>query len=490
VSDLIQPAAPAPPEAPPTVEAVLIHGFATTALDLRPLGEAFAAAGIACSYVELDGHDGRGDLATATVDGWLEQVDEAVCAAERNGRAVYLVGFSFGASLALRVAADHDVAGVLGISTFVAPRKPRLAKLALRFRRFPPVGTRRPRVSARQTRKELKWTPTIPTSAVAQVIERAPELSTIPRDRRVLLVHSVNDPVADYSAVVDAVQSATSDDVRLISLAGLAHFIQFDISPHALCRAALAHFDPSLEGPDVDSPSWVENVKQREEEVRHWANVLSVLFGGFLTLFGTLLRATLPDVTAHKPMAPYLLFGYALLVSGYLEFVFLYFFYMNRTQAYIRTYIDPLQEVGIGWTFYRTTRWASGRASRQMTRLVSASVMLIPLLFAVSSLCYAASTYHARLFAADTDDIWLKLLAIVSVFWLLQAVYTGAKLVRYTRTHLYRVPPIVPASREFLLALQEIYTSARPGAVRQSTRPPSTAPGADQELARPVPEAV
>jgi esterase/lipase len=449
---------------------IFVHGLGTTRLDLLPLAGAFADRGIECTLLTLEGHDdSAASLAVATVERWLDQVTQAVDAAIAREHDVYLVGFSVGAALVLRVASEREVAGVLCLSTFVRPTKLRLAKLALRFRRFPPIGARRPRVSARRTRTELKWAPTLPTSTMASIIAKAPALTEVPANRRVLFVHSVDDPVADYAAVVECVQRAASDDVRLVSLSGLAHFIQFDVPSHALCRMALAHFDRSLPGPDLAQPAWVENVKQREDEVRHWANVLSVLFGGFFTVFGTLLKATLPDVTANTSAAPYLLFVYALLVAGYLEFVFLYFFYMNRTQAYIRIYVDPFQEVGVGWTFYRTTRWASGRASRQMTRLVTVSAMVLPFAFAIFSVTHAVLRYDDHLFHGN-GNIELRLLAVVTLCWLIHAAYTGGKLVRYTKVHLYLVPPVVPASREFLMALQSLYASVRPGVVRQRRR--------------------
>jgi carboxylesterase len=449
--------------------AIFIHGLGTTDLDLRPLAEAFAEQGVEGTLLTLAGHDeGEADLPSATASGWLEEVRHAVDAAMADHDTVYLVGFSLGAALALRVAAERDVAGVLCISAFARPAKPRaLVRLGLALRNLPPIGSRRPRVSIKGTRDELSWASKLPTSTVKHVIDEVSDLAAVPRDRRVLFVHSVNDPVASYATVADLVRGASSDDVRLVTLTGLAHFIQFDIPSHALCRASLAHFCSDRNDPDREHPTWVENVKQREEEVRHWANVLSLLFLGFFTVFGTLARATLSDITAKDASAPYLLFGYALLIAVYLQFVFLYLFYMNRTQAYLRVYADPVQEGGIGWTFYRTARWVSGRASGRMTRFVTSSGAVLPFAAAIFAIAYAIMTYHARLFHLAMANLTLQILALVSVCWLIQVVYTGGTVVRYTRAHLYKVPPVVPASREFLEALRGIYASVQPGIVKQ-----------------------
>jgi esterase/lipase len=447
-------------------EAIFVHGLGTTDLDLLPLALAFEERGIRCDLITLAGHQDESgfELANTSIAQWLDQVRRAVDAAATRTRTVYLVGFSLGATLALRVASEREVKGVLCVSTFVRPTHRVLARLALHFRYFPPLGERRLRVTSKRTRTQLRWTRKLPTSTLTRVIAQAPLLCDVPTKPRVLFVHSVDDPVASYSAVVECVQRGWSDDVRLVSLSGLEHFIQFDVAPSALCRAALAHFDRAPP-PDRRHPTWIENLKQREEEVRHWANVLSLLFLAFFTFFGTLLRATLSKVTAGGSEAPYLVFSYALLLEIYLAFVLLYFFYMNRTQAYIRIYLDPFQEVGVGWTFYRTTQWASGRASRQMTRVVTFSGALLPLAAAATCLAYAIYEYHPRLFSLDSDDLLLQLLGLVTVGWLAQTIYAGVKLVRYTRVHLYLVPPITPASRKFLLALHALYASTRPGVV-------------------------
>jgi len=339
--------------------AVFVHGLGTTDLDLLPVAHAFAEQGIEGILLTLSGHDqSADDMPTATVAGWLDQVRGAVDTALALHQTTYLVGFSLGAALVLRVAAERNVAGVLCVSAFARPTKPMLlARAAVSMRQFPPVGSRRPRVSAKRTRADLRWAPKLPASIVASVLSEAPSLTVIPNDRRVLFIHSVDDPVADYAAVAELVQTTPSDRVRLISLSGLAHFIQFDIPPQALCRLAIAHFHPATQEPDRSHPIWVENVKQREEEVLRWSNVLTLLFFAVFTVFGTLAKATLPEVISKQRGAPYLLFAYALLIAGYLQIVFLYFFYMNRTQVYLRICrsrsagrrgLDLLSDVALG----------------------------------------------------------------------------------------------------------------------------------------------
>jgi esterase/lipase len=446
------------------VEAIFVHGFATSRLDLSPLAAAFADRGIFCNLLTLDGHGDSGvKLEDAKIDTWLDQVRTAVDASLQRNAKTYIVGFSFGAALALQVARERKIDGVLCLAAFAHHSKRRLARMALLFSQFPPVGPRRPRVTSKSTLAELEWTPKIPTSTLREVLETAPKLSIVPRNRKVLFIHSIDDPVSAYAPIAERVRHAASDDVKIITLSGLAHFIQFDISPDAICEAALEHFAPSSSEVSTDQPLQVENLKNREEEIRHWSNVLSLLFLGFFTTFGAILRIALPDIINKTAEAPYYLLGYPVVLAVYLEFVFLYLFYLDRVQAYVRIYLDPLLETGIGWVAYRTTRWVSGQMSRQMTHFTAASAIILPTAAAISSLGLAIYDYHLRIFSFSRNNFPLFLLALLSVGWLAQAVYAGAKLARYSKVYLYMIPPIVPASRGFLIALQAVYMSTLPG---------------------------
>lgn len=446
---------------------MFVHGLGTSAKDMVPLARAFEEVGIAAVCVELDGHDGKVEsLEGVTVEAWLDQVRAAVREAKEKHDEVYLVGFSLGATLSLRVAREMKVDGVLCLSTFIEPPKPALlVRLALLAPTLPWIGRRRPRVSALRTRGELDYTKRLPSKTVSMVLDQAPELAQVSVDCPVLLVHSVDDPVASYRAVAATVTRVASDRVRLVTLSRLKHFIQFDIPTTALRDLALAHFRQESSTPDYADPMWLENVKQREDEVRHWANALSLLFFGFFTVFGALAKSTLPDVADHDPSAPYLLFTYALVIAAYLQFAILNLFYMNRTQAYIRTYVDPVQTGGVGWTFYRTGGRVAGRASVSMTRFLAVSVGLVPMLAATASVVYALIEFHGKIFSLSGDNIWLAVIAFVAVAWLVVVAYASLTLHRYTRTFLYLVPAVVPASPRFLAALRLVYATTAPGTV-------------------------
>jgi carboxylesterase len=86
---------------------VLVHGFTATPDEVRPLGDALAAAGFPCRAVRLPGHaTSVGDLASFTRRHWLAAVEGGVRELADRAPAVAVAGVSLGALLALAVAAS------------------------------------------------------------------------------------------------------------------------------------------------------------------------------------------------------------------------------------------------------------------------------------------------------------------------------------------------------------------------------------------------
>jgi carboxylesterase len=84
---------------------VLVHGFTATPDEVRPLGDALAAAGFPCRAVRLPGHaTSVADLAGFTRRHWLAAVEDGVRELADRVPAVAIAGVSLGALLALAVA--------------------------------------------------------------------------------------------------------------------------------------------------------------------------------------------------------------------------------------------------------------------------------------------------------------------------------------------------------------------------------------------------
>lgn len=108
----------APGEGPAGEVGVLVlHGFTGNPVSMRPLAEALAGAGHAVEMPRLPGHGTTWQDCNAT--GWDDWLGAAEAARERladRTRAQLLLGLSMGGTLALRLAEEHEPAGLVCIN--------------------------------------------------------------------------------------------------------------------------------------------------------------------------------------------------------------------------------------------------------------------------------------------------------------------------------------------------------------------------------------
>ena len=105
---------------PQRVGALLLHGFMGTPKELRPIGHALATAGIRAVAPLLPGFGPNvPDLSGTTADAWTRAVDEAWATVRSESDATLLLGFSFGAALALRTASQFPPDALVLISPYV-----------------------------------------------------------------------------------------------------------------------------------------------------------------------------------------------------------------------------------------------------------------------------------------------------------------------------------------------------------------------------------
>jgi carboxylesterase len=98
----------------------VLHGFTGSPVSMRPLAEAFAAAGFAVEMPRLPGHGtSPEDLALTTWDDWLAEASRALAALQDrtpDGRVV-VAGLSMGGAVTLALATTHpELAGIVPIN--------------------------------------------------------------------------------------------------------------------------------------------------------------------------------------------------------------------------------------------------------------------------------------------------------------------------------------------------------------------------------------
>jgi carboxylesterase len=105
---------------------VMIHGFTGSPASMRPLGDWFAAQGLAALGVRLPGHGTNpADLATARWTDWVDEADARLTEAVAGHERVVLFAQSMGAAVALLLAARRpkDVAGLALSNPYVHDRR-------------------------------------------------------------------------------------------------------------------------------------------------------------------------------------------------------------------------------------------------------------------------------------------------------------------------------------------------------------------------------
>jgi carboxylesterase len=91
-----------------------LHGLTGTPYEVRPPAEALAAGGFACLGPLLPGHGtSTEDLARTPREAWIEAARDALDALGETHARVYVLGLSLGGLIALRLAAEQEVAGLL-----------------------------------------------------------------------------------------------------------------------------------------------------------------------------------------------------------------------------------------------------------------------------------------------------------------------------------------------------------------------------------------
>ncbi len=121
---------------------LLVHGFSATPWEMRPLAETLLAQGLACLAVRLPGHGTTPeDLATRRWEEWLAAVVAGYDRLAPHFQRIYVTGLSTGALLAVLLADQRSVAGMVLLSPYLRLRH-RLAPLAGWLRYLKPYQVR------------------------------------------------------------------------------------------------------------------------------------------------------------------------------------------------------------------------------------------------------------------------------------------------------------------------------------------------------------
>jgi len=117
--------------------AILIHGFTSSSYEMSSLEDFLAEQGIDVETVLVAGH-GRtlDDLASSTVEDWLSSLNDVI-ERNQNYKYIFIVGYSFGANLAIHTAIDNPkITGVVSLGLPVFLKNNLLIRLVCPFFRL------------------------------------------------------------------------------------------------------------------------------------------------------------------------------------------------------------------------------------------------------------------------------------------------------------------------------------------------------------------
>lgn len=117
--------------------ALLIHGFTGSIYDLREIGEYLAKQGFDVKGVRLAGHGSSPeDLAKTNAGDWWQSVDKEIQAARDKYQNIFLVGYSFGANLAIDFSVRYPeiIRSIVLLGPSVYVRKDWLYRFLLPFK--------------------------------------------------------------------------------------------------------------------------------------------------------------------------------------------------------------------------------------------------------------------------------------------------------------------------------------------------------------------
>ena len=112
---------------------LVCHGFTGSPFSMRPLGEAYHAAGYTVAGPRLAGHGtSPEDMATTGAQDWINSVEDALEGLQAKCSTIFMTGLSMGGTLTLYMAAQHPevFAGIIPINAVVRMENIDMATLA------------------------------------------------------------------------------------------------------------------------------------------------------------------------------------------------------------------------------------------------------------------------------------------------------------------------------------------------------------------------
>lgn len=211
---------------------LLIHGFTGSPSEMEDLGRYLAARGCVVRLPVLPGHGSTPEaLLAVRAQDWLFTVEREYRLMAGNSHPVFAIGLSMGAALALHLAANFPLAGVVALApAMYLPLWQRAAAYALhrvvRWRR----KADGPDVHDQSARHRLASYDRYPTAAVLELVRTMQVARTeLPRVTVPLLImHGRLDRTTSFKNVEILRRGVRSSEIQTATLDHSAHVVTVD----------------------------------------------------------------------------------------------------------------------------------------------------------------------------------------------------------------------------------------------------------------------
>jgi len=220
---------------------LLIHGFAGSPAEIRPLIDYLAGEGLTVAAPLLPGHGtSPEDLRRTRFPMWIRAADAELAALRERCRAVHVIGFSMGGLIALYLAAHHPVDSVVTLAAPVKLNDWRQILVPLGKYLIPYYQSR---ISNPDIAAQLKANyERIPTEAIHSMLRLARRVrADLPRiTAPVLALQGDQDRWVTPDSAAHIVERVSSRSRRLMLLPGRRHFIALEHGREEVCRVVLS----------------------------------------------------------------------------------------------------------------------------------------------------------------------------------------------------------------------------------------------------------
>jgi carboxylesterase len=222
--------------------ALCLHGLTGTPYEVRSLGEAIAGAGIRAVGPALPGHNETPErLAATSHTDWLDAARAAFHRLRAECASVCIVGMSMGGLLALAIAEEEPVDGLVVIGTPLVLHHPFAWLIPLVKYLVPvPVKSRGSDIRDPAARAQHPGYGVMPLNSVHELqrLQRRvrPRLARITAP--ILVAHGVHDRTANPRDAVEIRDSVSSEVREYLLLAASGHLVPVDFDGPALAHAA------------------------------------------------------------------------------------------------------------------------------------------------------------------------------------------------------------------------------------------------------------